>query len=153
MQFGCELYIHVEFYKICHLTHLQNLMLHVLDLTPDSAVPLVWIERQEVDSMMRPTQEWNKNVSCIAVTNDSYGRILAHDCRGVFVVRTWDDDLALVGSINRRKDQSMEGLFRFQPSLLVEDNFYGVKLQRDVNLSRLSPFGSHRIKIEDRSEP
>ena len=38
--------------------------------------------------MMRPTQERNENMSGVAVSNDGYGRILAHDCSGMTVVRT-----------------------------------------------------------------
>jgi hypothetical protein len=60
-------------------TYLQYLMLHVLNLAPHSAIPLVRIERQEVDDMVRPAQEWDENMRGVAVSDDGYGRILAHN--------------------------------------------------------------------------
>ena len=39
--------------------------------------------------MMRPTQERNENVSGVAVSDDGYGRILAHDCSEMIVVGTY----------------------------------------------------------------
>jgi len=54
-------------------------MLHVLNLAPHSAIPLVRIERQEVDDMVRPAQEWDENMRGVAVSDDGYGRILAHN--------------------------------------------------------------------------
>mmetsp|Transcript_15895 Transcript_15895/g.37994 ORF Transcript_15895/g.37994 Transcript_15895/m.37994 type:complete len:288 (-) Transcript_15895:104-967(-) len=59
---------------------LQNLMLHVLHLTSHSAIPLVRAERKEVDRVLGSTQERDENMRGVAVTDDGYGRLLAHDC-------------------------------------------------------------------------
>ena len=62
------------------LANLQNLMLHVLNLTPNSTIPLVRVEGKEVDRVLGSTQERDENMRGVAVTDDGYGRLLAHDC-------------------------------------------------------------------------
>lgn len=61
-------------------TDLQNLVLHVLNLTPNSAIPLVRVEGKEVDRVLGSTQERDENMCGVAVSDDGYGRLLAHVC-------------------------------------------------------------------------
>lgn len=129
-------------------TNLLNLMLHVLHLTSHSAIPLVRAERKEVDRVLGSTQERDENMCGVAVTDDGYGRLLAHDCncsgcgcQDIFCRNVdWHFLSRPIGAM-RSIDRDAEMYLGFV--FFVQDNFYAGEIAETPSTSFVRAFSFH----------